>query len=150
ARRLAVIAALAVLTPAAPAGRQEKLYPDPINVNPPHVSTDKTVKYDYDIVYVRAPRKGDRGRTVWTEIAHPALMDAGADLMLLRPDGSEEVLVRGGPDGSVTDPMVSLDGQWVYYSHIKGLKGTSQHGQPPFGGADVYKLHVKSRQLVRL
>jgi len=26
-------------------------------MTPPHVSTDKTVRYDYDIVYVRAPRK---------------------------------------------------------------------------------------------
>ncbi|MFM8272395.1 MAG: hypothetical protein ACKODX_08675, partial [Gemmata sp.] len=29
-----------------------------INIDPPHISTDKTVKYDFDVVYVRAPRKG--------------------------------------------------------------------------------------------
>ena len=69
--------------------------PGPINVKPPHVATDKSVKLDYDIVYVRAPRKGDDGGTNWAEIAHPRLMDAGADLMLLHPDGSEEVLVDG-------------------------------------------------------
>jgi len=129
---------------------QEELYPDPINVTPPPVASDKSVKLDYDIVYVRAPRKGDKGRTTWTEIAHPALMDAGADLMLLHPDGSEEVLVEGGPDGAVTDPSVSFDGKSVYYSHIQGLKGTSQHGQPPFGGADIFKIEVKSRQIMRL
>ena len=55
-------------------------YRDPINVTPPHFSTDASVKLDYDIVYVRAPRRGDQGRTHWTEIAHPALMDAGADV----------------------------------------------------------------------
>jgi hypothetical protein len=129
---------------------KEERYLEPINVKVPHISTDKSVKYDYDIVYVRAPRRGDKGRTIWTEIAHPALMDAGADLMLLHPDGKEEVLVPGGADASVTDPFVSLDGQWVYYSHIRGLKGTSQHGQPPFGGADIYKIHVRSRKIVRL
>jgi hypothetical protein len=42
-------------------------------------------------------------------------MEPGADLMLLHPDGSEELLVEGG-DGSITDPMVSFDGQWVYYT----------------------------------
>ena len=89
----------------------EPLYLDPIDVKPPPLSADRSVKFDYDIVYVRAPRKGDKGRTVWTEIAHPALMDAGADLMLLHPDGSEEVLVRGGEDSSVTDPFVSFDGE---------------------------------------
>jgi hypothetical protein len=129
---------------------KEKLYLDPIDVVVPHIATDRSVKYDYDIVYVRAPRKGDKGRTRWTEIAHPAIMDAGADLMLLHPDGKEEVLVEGGADGSVTDPFVSFDGQSVYYSHLRGLKGTSQHGQPPFGGADIYKIHVKTRKVTRL
>jgi hypothetical protein len=138
-----------------PAGKkpvkpEEQLFLGPINVEVPQISTDKMVRYDYDIVYVRAPRKGDKGRTQWTEIAHPALMDPGADLMLLHPDGSEERLVAGGEDGSVTDPFVSLDGESVYYSHLRGLKGTSQHGQPPFGGADIYKIHVKSRKIVRL
>ncbi len=134
-----------------PANRaEERLYLDPIDVNPPHISTDKSVKYDFDIVYVRAPRRGDKGRTTWTEIAHPALMDAGADLMLLHPDGKEERLVAGGEDDSITDPFVSLDGESVYYSHLRGLKGTSQHGQPPFQGADIYKIHVKSRKVVRL
>src|SRR5262249_25489009 len=129
---------------------KEKLYLDPIKVTSPHISTDGTVKYDFDIVYVKAPRFGDKGRTQWTEIAHPALMDPNSDLMLLHPDGSEEVLVKGGEDGAVTDPMVSFDGEGVYYSHLKGLKGTSQHGQSPFGGADIYKIHVKSRKIVRL
>src|SRR5262249_38306977 len=143
------LAAAVVLTAVA-AEPREQLYLDRLNVDPPHVSTDPNVKYDYDIVYVRAPRKGDRGRTVWAEIAHPALMDPGADLMLLHPDGKEELLVAGGEDGAVTDPMVSFDGEWVFYSHVQGLKGTSQHGQPPFRGADVYKIHVKSRKIVRL
>jgi Hydrazine synthase alpha subunit middle domain len=129
---------------------EEQLFLEPINVNPPHISTDKSVKYDYDIVYVRVPRKGDKGRTSWTDISHPALMDPSGDLMLLHPDGSEDLLVAGGEDGSVTDPFVSLDGESVYYAHIRGLKGTSQHGQPPFQGADLFKIHVKSRKVVQL
>jgi len=133
------------------AGQQrEELYLDPIRMDVPHFSTDKSVKLDYDIVYVRTPRKGDKVRSLWTEIAHPALMDTNADLMLLHPDGSEELLVAGGDDGAVTDPYVSFDGEWVYYSHIKGLKGTNQHGQPPHGGADIYKVHIKSRKIVQL
>ena len=130
--------------------KKEELFLDPIDVKVPHISTDKAIKYDYDIVYVRTPRKGDKARSSWTEIAHPAIMDAQGDLMLLHPDGKEERLVEGGVDGSVTDPYVSFDGQWVFYSHLKGLKGTSQHGQPPFQGADIYKIHVKSRKVVRL
>src|SRR5438045_1454274 len=120
----------------------------PINVAPKPVVSDTSVKLDYDIVYVRAPRKGDAVGTNWTEISNPVFMDAGADLMLLHPDGKEEVLVEGG-QGSVTDPMVSYDGEWVYYSLFHDMKGGTI-GQGPSGGADVYKVHVKTRKVVRL
>ena len=56
------------------------------------------------------PRYGDDTRTRWPEVFHPTHHEPGADLMLLRPDGSEEVLVEGGR-GAVTDPYVSLDGE---------------------------------------
>jgi len=62
----------------------------------------------YDIVYVRQPRYGDEVNTTWPEVFHPARLDPGADLVLLHPDGSEEVLVAGG-NGGVTDPLVSFD-----------------------------------------
>ncbi len=144
-----VVASLAWL-PALGQQKKEELFLDPIDVKAPHISTDKSVKYDYDIVYVRTPRKGDKASSRWTEIAHPTIMDAQGDLMLLHPDGKEEVLVEGGADGSVTDPYVSFDGQWVFYSHLKGLKGTSQHGQPPFQGADIFKINVKTKKIVQL
>ena len=78
----------------------------------------------------------------------PVTMEPGADLMLLHPDGSEEVLVAGG-DGSITDPVVSFDGQWVYYVHIYNL----QKREPVVAaaqGADIFKIHVKTRKIVRL
>jgi hypothetical protein len=128
----------------------QRLYLDPIRTEVPHVSTDAGVNYDYDIVYVRAPRFGDERVSKWAEIAHPALMDPGADLMLLHPDGAEELLVAGGEDGAIADPMVSFDGEWVFYCHLVGLRGTSQHGPPPRGGADIFKMHVPTRKVVRL
>ena len=48
---------------------------------------------DYDVVYVRQPRYGDTTSTIWPEVFHPARAEPGADLMLLHPDGSEDVLV---------------------------------------------------------
>jgi hypothetical protein len=130
------------------AGEAEERYPDPIDLNVPHISTDSSVKYDYDIVYVRVPRKGDDTGSKWAEIAHPVSMDPGGDLLLLHPDGSEEVIVEGGK-GSVTDPMVSLDGEWVFYSHIHDMK-TNWAGKYPKAGADIYKIHLKSRKIIRL
>ena len=62
-------------------------------------------------------------------------------------DGLEEVLVEGGK-GSITDPFVSLDGEWVYYTHIYNLEKASQWN-PPREGADIFKIHVKSKRIVR-
>ncbi len=113
----------------------------------------------YDIVYVRQPRFGDDTNTLWPEIFHPARMDPGADLMLLHPDGSEEVLVAcslaagGSGNCSVTDPFVAFDGEWVYYSLFPDLspaKLNGQRGDLPADGADIFRLHVPTRQVEQL
>ena len=115
---VAVLVAVALLAGVGLAAPETRLT-GVINIDPPHISTDKAVKYDFDVVYVRAPRKGD-GRARWAEVGDPRTMEPGADLMLLHPNGREEVLVEGGK-GSVTDPMVSFDGEWVYYSLFHDL-----------------------------
>lgn len=107
---------------------------------------------DYDIVYVRQPRYGDLQKTTWPEVFHPARIDPGADLMLLHADGSEEVLVAGG-NGAVTDPFVSFDGQSVYYSFFPDQRPqqlNGQRGNLPYAGADIYRIHVPTRQIERL
>src|SRR5262249_59371858 len=94
------------------------------------------------------PGRGDGVGTNWAEISNPLFLDAGADLMLLHPDGKEEVLVYGGK-GSVADPMVSFDGEWVYYALFHDLtKATATEASA--AGADIFKIHVKTRQIVRL
>src|SRR5262249_53659620 len=137
----AACVAAAVLFQALAGGPPEKRYAGRLNVDPPSVKTDRSVKYDYDIVYVRTPRNVGR-KMMFAEANHPVFMDAGGDLMLLKPDGTEEVLVKGG-DGSVTDPVVSFDGQWVYYAlfhKIKDLRAS---------GSDLYKVHARTKKVVR-
>ena len=138
---------LAVLAAGLVAADEPRPPQRPLKVDPPAISTDKTVKYDYDIVYVRAPRvvKGadrkERVAPVWPNAGEPENLHAPTDLMLLHPDGTEEVLVEGGK-GAIADPYVSFDAQWVYYSHF--------HDVGRRGGADVYKVNVKTRKPVRL
>src|SRR3954466_6118155 len=132
------VAFLAAADPALP--------PEKIDPVPKPIASDPSVKVDYDIVYVRAPRfvpgrDGKQRPSAWPEIAHPTNIDPGYDLMLLHPDGSEEVLVAGG-EGSVADPYVSFDGEWVYYSYFYlGNLGS---------GSDVYKVHAKTKKVVQL
>ena len=90
---------------------------------------------DYDIVYVRQPRFGDNQNTTWPEIFHPGRIDPGADLMLLHPDGSEEVLVDC-TNCSVTDPFISFDAQWIYYALF--------HARDPT--AHPWRVHAQHRR----
>jgi hypothetical protein len=129
-------------------GEADQRYPDPIGLDVPHISSDPSVAFDYSIVYVRVPRKGNDVGSKWAEIAHPVAMDPGGDLMLLQPDGSQEVLVEGGK-GSIVDPVVSLDGQWVFYSHIHDMT-INWAGKYPKAGADIYKIHLETGKIVRL
>jgi hypothetical protein len=112
-----------------------------LSIDPPPILTDRSVKYDYDIVYVRAPR-GANGKGRWAEVGDPRTMEPGADLVLLHPDGSEEVLVPVQPHESIADPMVSFDGKSVYYAKM--------HDALKHKGADIYKVHVPTRKITRL
>ncbi len=105
---------------------------------------------DYDIVYVRQPRFGDTVNTTWPEIFHPARIDAGADLVLLHPDGSEEILVDCD-DCAVTDPFVSFDAKWVYYALFHDQTALNgQRGDLPFAGADIFRIHLETREIEQL
>lgn len=139
---LATISLAAVEIP----GQQTKTRP--LSVTPAPITTDAAIKYDYDIVYVRAPRKGDDNQIAWTEVFSPLRAEPGSDLMLLHPDGSEEVLVAAGDD-TITDPFVSFDGEWVYYARIHNVKkpGSDRLSSE---SADLFKVHAKTRKTVRL
>ncbi|MDJ0652539.1 MAG: hypothetical protein QNJ40_00170 [Xanthomonadales bacterium] len=105
---------------------------------------------DYDIVYVRQARYGDTTNTIWPEVFHPGRLDPGADLVLLHPNGSEEILVDC-TDCGVTDPIISFDGQYVYYSLFPDLTSlNSQRGNLPLQGADIFRMHLGTRQVEQL
>jgi Hydrazine synthase alpha subunit middle domain len=107
---------------------------------------------DYDIVYVRAPRYGDTTLADWPEVFNPTKMEPGADLMLLKPDGTEEVLFAAG-NGAVIDPVVSFDAKSVYFAYFPDVRKTARNSQrdgAPTGGSDIYKINLASRAVTRL
>src|SRR5262245_15185923 len=145
--RLSLAAALAFAV--ATSRAEEPRFLAPLDVKKiPHISTDKSIKYDYDIVYVRAKRAGDKvHKRYFTDFSQPVTMEPGADLMLLHPDGKEELLVAGG-EGAITDPVGSFDTNWVYFTHLHNLK-THNQWTPPRQGADILQLHLKDLKIVR-
>ncbi len=108
---------------------------------------------EYDIVYVRSPRAGDDQRIEFPEVKDPIRAAEGSDLVLLRPDGSETVLVPGG-HGAIIDPYPSFDGEWIYYSKFYDQRPEARDrqraGHPSRAGADIFKLHVPSGEIVQL
>ena len=110
-------------------------------VTPPHISKDTTIKFDYPIVYVRAPRTPNSNEGSWSSVRRLGHVP-GSELMLLPPDGREQVLVPVEPNEAITDPQVSFDGEWVYYARLYHSNGHK--------GSDIYKIHVASRKIVRL
>jgi hypothetical protein len=105
----------------------------------------------YDIVYVRAARLGNNIQVELPEVKDPIQVPPGADLMLLHPNGSEEVLVPGG-NGAVVDPFVSFDGKWVYYAKFPDTTASalSQRKNAPKAGADIFKINLTTRQIMQL
>lgn len=137
------------------------------------VRADVVHPLPYDLLYVRAPWFGAgpevRG-SVWPDTARPLTPDPGAQLARLRRDGVRETLFpqeryrpqvdtpAGKPlsAGSVSDLNVSFDGQWVLFTWYHDLTSVNpQRGDSggPYlsqAGADLYKLHLGTGQLVRL
>src|SRR3954463_1914054 len=95
---------------------------NPVGLDVKSISSDSSVKYDYDIVFVRSPRRGDSLQTSWPDVFLPIKVEPSADLVLLHPDGTEELLVKAGPKQAVTDPLVSFDAQWVFYALFDGIE----------------------------
>jgi len=119
----------------------------PFKLDPPPVASDKSVNWDYPIVYVRAPRDPE----VLPQFANthpPTVMPPGCDLVILYPDGREEMLVEAGEKEAIVDPYVSFDGQWVYYAKMHDV---SEHPKRESrAGSDVFKVHVATRKIVQL
>jgi len=148
-QRVSFLAATLLVASVTSAQDKEKLFLERLKVEPRPIKSEAAVRYDYDIAYVRAQRAGDKvHKRFFTDFSQPVTLEPGADLMLLHPDGTEEVLVEAGA-GSITDPFVSYDGQWIYYAHLYNLEKHNQWS-PPRQGSDIFKVHVKSRKIVRL
>src|SRR5262245_45476926 len=83
----------AILSTQQPLAAQDKPLGRPLRVDPAPIASDVSIKYDYDIVYVRAPRTAkdksgkERLAMVWPDASEPFHMHASTDLMLLHPGG---------------------------------------------------------------
>ena len=123
---LCVVVLAAAATGLVLAARPNSDASNPVNVRPPHISTDKSFQYDYPIVYVPCAAALSEGvcdsttstRRGCIRPTPPAGTASAASRWARRIAG------RGGAAESITDPAVSFDGQWVYFAkfHDMGTK----------------------------
>lgn len=109
-------------------------------------------KPSFDIIYVKQPRHGPNEHVVWPEAFQPGRLEPNSDLILLKADGTEEVLFDT-EYGAVTDPFVSFDGKEVFFSlfhDVRPEKLNKQRGFLPLAGADIYKIDVETKKVQRL
>ena len=124
-------------------------------LSPPPLSADKSIIYDYPIVYVRVPRPYPVEYAGINHLNQAGLHQAnapGAELRLLHPDGRDESLVAVTEQESITDPVVSFDGEWVYFAKFHHMARGEAHMSKLRSreGADLYKVHVTTRKVIRL
>jgi hypothetical protein len=135
--------------------RFDRLTWEPKTDFPPPVKDDKALTLDYPIVYVRVARPYPKEYFHINHLNQAGLHQTnapGAELRLLHPDGKDESLVPAAGHESITDPMVSFDGEWVYYAKFHHMaKGEAHMSQlRSQKGADIYKIHVPTRKIVQL
>ncbi len=112
---------------------------------------------NYDIVYVRALRSGDNQINYLPEALTPLLPEPGADLMLLHPNGTEEVLFAAGANGAVMDPSLSFDGRSVIFAYFPNVRNSNSQRRADYSaiqlsrdGADIYRIDLLTRKTTRL
>src|ERR1700752_3258941 len=121
--RAALVFAAAVLLSVPAAAGTAKARPAKKRAAAPALTGCTANVVPYDIVYVHAPRYGDSTNTSWPDTTRPMQPDPSADLRLLHPNCTEEILfplpehqgIVDAPigNGAVSDPNVSFDGRSV-------------------------------------
>jgi hypothetical protein len=124
--------------------------------SPAPIASDKSVKYDYPIVYVRVPRPYPKAYYGINHLNQAGLHQTnapGAELRLLHPDGRDESLVSVEAQESITDPVVSFDGQSVYFAKFHNMTTgptASMTNLQSRKGADIFKIHIPTRKIIQL
>jgi len=103
----------------------------------------ETANIDFDIVYVRYRRDGSQ-KVNFPDGEQPYTIQDGADLVLRHPDGSEEILVNCD-SCSVLDPVISFDGNVVYYAKMNNMQ-PGRDWRAETANSFIYKMRLSPAQ----
>lgn len=115
---------------------------------------------NYDIVYVRAPRRGNNENTSQPDTTRPMNPEPNTQLRLLHPDCTDELLFPRAQDagivdaaianGAATDPNIAFDGKHVVFAYYHDAADINPQRDHSRKGADIYRLDLQTRVATRL
>lgn len=120
----------------------------------PPVMTPAQAGIAYRIVACRMPVAGNEERDAFPDAANMSLyIGRGTDLVLIHPNGTEELLYDATGNEAVVDPLVSFDGRTVYFS--KFVDPEDWHPQIGWwrlsrSPAHLWKIDVQTRVATQL
>ena len=117
----------------------------------PPSANPRDVGIDYDIVVCRMPNAGNQERNAFPDAANMSLyVGRGTQLVLIHPDGGEEVLFDPGPNGAVVDPCVSFDGRSIYFARFVDPEDFNTQRGLSWAPSHIWKLELATRRATQL
>ena len=103
---------------------------------------------DYPIVAIRSERPDDETWVRFAEVMNP-IHHPVSDLVVIQPDGTEEVLVSGNGTDAILDPK-TLDGVNVFFARIYDVEDTVQ-GHMPISkrGSDIFSIDIATGEITQ-
>ncbi|KAA3608271.1 MAG: hypothetical protein DWQ01_14565 [Planctomycetota bacterium] len=117
----------------------------------PQEKTPEEVGIGYDILVCRMPADpGDPEPLVPDAANFSLLVGRGTQLVLVRPDGTEDLLYDPGPVAACADPFLSFDGRVLYFTLFEDPENLDEETGLPASPAHIWKLELDTRELTPL
>lgn len=117
----------------------------------PSSMTPQQVGINYPIVACRMPTTGNQFRDAFPDARNDSLyVGRGTQLILLQPDGTEQVLFDPGPNGAVADPCVSFDAKTIYFTWFEDPQDINTQRNLSRSPSHICKVDIATTQFTQL
>jgi hypothetical protein len=99
----------------------------------------------FPIITVESPRIDPTPTTYFPEVFNAAVHPP-SKLLRVALDGAQDYLLAGGTD-ALMDPVMSLDGKWVFFTHLRQIPNGYGQMKPQ---SDIYRIRLSDKKVVRL
>ncbi|MDB4786209.1 c-type cytochrome [bacterium] len=103
---------------------------------------------DFSVIAMRLPRDINV-HPILPRADDPFRIDPGTDLVIIDPNGNEEVLVDADFDEVAMDPQVSFDGKTLFYTLAKKVNPEDNQNYLDIQ-SNIYMMNLESREITQV